>query len=32
MCPTTTARGTDIHPNLTGYRMIAGAFEKLLAS
>jgi lysophospholipase L1-like esterase len=32
MCPTTTAHGPDIHPDLAGYRAIAGAFEKLLAS
>lgn len=32
MCPTTAKIGPDIHPNLTGYRTIAGAFEKVLTA
>ncbi|HUY05841.1 MAG TPA: SGNH/GDSL hydrolase family protein [Acidimicrobiales bacterium] len=32
MCPVRSQRSRDIHPNLTGYRAIASAFEQKLGS
>jgi len=31
MCPVSPASVPDVHPNVAGYRVIAGAFEKVLA-
>lgn len=32
MCPTSSSHQPDIHPDLAGYSVITGAFEKVLAS
>lgn len=31
MCPLSSARSPDIHANATGYRVISGAFEKVIS-
>jgi lysophospholipase L1-like esterase len=32
MCPLTSASQQDVHPNVAGYRVIASAFDRILAS